>query len=156
MNKPSENICKTLRRFSVDVRHSNHLTNAATILHLQPASEGCFWIVWQSLSVSGLSRLQLVCLASSFIADQLALTLMPDHFSLSWSLCCVHASISLPGCLFVSVSRLSERCLRRQWRPWTLTMWRLRKLEVSRTWKDAWLVQQLISSSSAWRHAMRR
>lgn len=57
-------------------------------------------------------------------------------------------------CLFVF--RLRELYLNRRWRPWTPIMWRLKKLEVSRTWKDVWLVQQLTSSSSAWKHAMRR
>lgn len=54
------------------------------------------------------------------------------------------------------VSRLSERCLRTLWRLWITTMQRQRRLEDSPTLRAVWPVLQRISSSSAWRHAMRR
>lgn len=53
-------------------------------------------------------------------------------------------------------SRSSEACLMRRWRRWIPTMLRRKKSEASRTWKAAWLVARLTSSSSAWRRATRR
>lgn len=61
-----------------------------------------------------------------------------------------------PNHQFPRVCRSSGRCLRTRWRPWIPTMQRQRRSEAIRTWRAVWPALQHISSSCAWRLAMRR